>query len=87
MERPEETWVLSFSLYLEVFAKFTRDIMRRNSHIFRGGYIMQNFVGYCMEINPKTRKLEKKWKECVANDRLDAARRMGVSLKTVCLAQ
>ena len=27
-ERPEETWVLSFSLYLEVFAKFTRDIMR-----------------------------------------------------------
>ena len=32
---------------------------------------MQNFVGYCMEINPKTRKLEKKWKECVANDRLD----------------
>ena len=48
---------------------------------------MQNFVGYCMEINPKTRKLEKKWKECVANDRLDAARRMGVSLKMVCLAQ
>ena len=28
MERPEETWVFSFSLYLEVFAKFTRDIMR-----------------------------------------------------------
>ena len=27
-ERPEETWVSSFSLYLEVFAKFTRDIMR-----------------------------------------------------------
>ena len=27
-ERPEETWVFSFSLYLEVFAKFTRDIMR-----------------------------------------------------------
>ena len=47
---------------------------------------MQNFVGYCMEINPKTGKLEKKWKECVANDRRDAARRMGVSLKTVCLA-
>ena len=28
MERLEETWVFSFSLYLEVFAKFTRDIMR-----------------------------------------------------------
>ena len=27
-ERPEETWVFSFSLYLEVFAKITRDIMR-----------------------------------------------------------
>ena len=27
-ERPEETWVSSFSLYLEVFAKITRDIMR-----------------------------------------------------------
>ena len=27
-ERPEETWVFSFSLYLEVFAKFTRGIMR-----------------------------------------------------------
>ena len=27
-ERPEKTWVFSFSLYLEVFAKFTRDIMR-----------------------------------------------------------
>ena len=27
-ERSEETWVFSFSLYLEVFAKFTRDIMR-----------------------------------------------------------
>ena len=28
MERPEETRVFSFSLYLEVFAKFTRGIMR-----------------------------------------------------------
>ena len=27
-ERPEETWVFSFSLYLEVFAKFTRNITR-----------------------------------------------------------
>ena len=27
-ERPEETWVFSFSLYLEVFAKFTCGIMR-----------------------------------------------------------
>ena len=27
-ERPEKPWVASFSLYLEVFAKFTRDIMR-----------------------------------------------------------
>ena len=27
-ERPEETWAFSFSLYLEVFAKFTRGIMR-----------------------------------------------------------
>ena len=27
-ERPEETWVFSFSFYSEVFAKFTRDIMR-----------------------------------------------------------
>lgn len=27
-ERPEETWVFSFSLYLEVFAKITRGIMR-----------------------------------------------------------
>ena len=28
MERPEKTWVSSFSLYLEVFAKITRGIMR-----------------------------------------------------------
>ena len=27
-ERPEKAWVSSFSLYLEVFAKFTRNIMR-----------------------------------------------------------
>ena len=27
-ERPEETWAFSFSLYLEVFAKFARGIMR-----------------------------------------------------------
>ena len=27
-ERPEETWVFSFSLHLEVFAKFARGIMR-----------------------------------------------------------
>ena len=27
-ERPEKSWVSSFSLYLEVFAKFTRGIMR-----------------------------------------------------------
>ena len=27
-ERPEETWAFSFSLYLDVFAKFTRGIMR-----------------------------------------------------------
>ena len=27
-ERPEKSWVSSFSLYLEVFAKFAHDIMR-----------------------------------------------------------
>ena len=47
---------------------------------------MQNFVGYKMEFNKATRKLEKKWTECVANDRVDAARKMQVELKTVCLA-
>ena len=48
---------------------------------------MQNFVGYKTEVNEATGKLEKKkWTECVANDRVDAARKMKVELKTVCLA-
>lgn len=47
---------------------------------------MQNFVGYKIEIDPNTGKVEKKWTECVANDRQEAARRMKVELKTVCLA-
>lgn len=47
---------------------------------------MQNFVGYKMEFNENTGKLEKKWTECVANDRVEAARKMRVELKTVCLA-
>ena len=48
---------------------------------------MQNFVGYKTEINPKTGNVERKWTECVANSRQEAARRMNVPLKTVCLAQ
>lgn len=48
---------------------------------------MQNFVGWKMGKNEKTGKLEKKWTECVANDRKEAAKRMKVNLKTVCLAQ
>ena len=47
---------------------------------------MQNFVGYKTEVNETTGQLEKKWTECVANDRVDAARKMKVELKTVCLA-
>lgn len=47
---------------------------------------MQNFVGYKHESNPNTGKLEKKWTECVANNRQEAARKMKVELKTVCLA-
>ena len=47
---------------------------------------MQNFVGYKTEVNEATGKLEKTWTECVANDRVDAARKMKVELKTVCLA-
>ena len=47
---------------------------------------MQNFVGYKLEVNENTGKIEKKWTECVANDREEAAKRMKVALKTVCLA-
>ena len=47
---------------------------------------MQNCVGYKMEVNEATGKLEKKWTECVANDRGDAASKVKVELKTVCLA-
>ena len=48
---------------------------------------MQNFVGYKVKFNVTTGKLEKKWTECVADSRIDAARKMKVELKTVCLAR
>ena len=47
---------------------------------------MQNFVGYRLEVNENTGKVEKRWTECVANNREEAAVRMKVALKTVCLA-
>lgn len=46
---------------------------------------MQTFVGYKLEIDSKTGREEKKWKETVANDRFDAARKMEVPVKTVTL--
>lgn len=47
---------------------------------------MQNFVGYKVETDTKTGREKKTWTECVANNRMDAARKMKVPIQNVCLA-
>lgn len=48
---------------------------------------MQSFIGYKLKHDPVTNKIEKDWKECVANSRKDAAIKMGVPISTVTLAR
>ena len=61
--------------------------MGHSKHLYiKEDQFMQNFVGWKMVKNETTGNLEKKWTECVANDREEAAKRMKVVLKTVCLA-
>ena len=60
---------------------------KHKKHLYiKEDQFMQNFVGYKLEVNENTGKIEKKWTECVANDREEAAKRMTVALETVCLA-
>ena len=46
---------------------------------------MQRFVGVKITIDPLTQEVKERSTECVANDRFEAARKMNVPIKTVCL--